>query len=73
MIYRIRLLFASLCPVAGIVPKPGLVQLFPTLFAAVSRRESGCTVAGTTFQTECLLVAKELAVPPRQPSPLLSH
>jgi len=38
MIYRIGPPFAFLCPVAGMVPKPRLVQLFLTSLAAVSHR-----------------------------------
>jgi len=39
--------FASFCPVAGVVPKPGLVQLFPTLLAVVYHWGPSRTVAGT--------------------------
>jgi len=60
-IYRIGPPFAFLCPVAGMVPKSGVVQLFPTSLAAVSRQESGHIIASTIFQTECLM-AWEVAV-----------
>ena len=58
MICRIRSPFASLYPMAGVVLKPELVQLFPTLLVVVCHREPGRTIAGTAFQTECLLVAR---------------
>jgi len=48
--------FASLYLVAGVVSKPGLVQLFSTLLAAVSHRGSGRTNIGMAFQTRCLLI-----------------
>jgi len=41
MIYQIEPPFASLCPVAGVVPKAGLMQLFPTLLATVCHRGPG--------------------------------
>ena len=49
MICQIGPPFASLCPVAGVVPKLGLVQLFPTLLAVISRRGSGLNDAGIAF------------------------
>ena len=55
MICQIGPPFASLYPAAGMVPKPGLVQLLPTLLDAVSHRGLDCTVVGTTFQTWCLM------------------
>ena len=65
MIYRIGPPFTSLCPVAGVVPKLGLVQLFPMLLATVSRGvssychrysfsdrvQNGCEVAGCAAKT----------------------
>jgi len=66
MIYWIRLLFASLCPVAGIVPKLGLVQLFPTSLVVVSRRGSGRTVVSTVFRTGCLKTERLCIVSLRQ-------
>jgi len=73
VICRIVPPFASLCPTAGMVLKPELVQLFPKSLAIVSRQGSGCTVTGTTFWTGCLPFARWRAVPLRQASPLLSH
>jgi len=40
--------------VAGMMPKPGLVQLFPMSLVVVSCRKSGCTITSTIFQTEYL-------------------
>jgi len=58
IICRIGPPFASLCPAAGMVPKLGMVQLFPMSLAAVSRQESGRTVASTIFQTGCLMAER---------------
>ena len=73
MIYQIGPTFASLCPVAGMAQTPGLVQLFLTSLVVVSRRETGRTVAGMSFQTGCLPSASKRAAPLRQASPLPSR
>ena len=69
----IRLPFASFCPVAGMILKPGLVQLFSTSLAVVSHRWSGHIVTSTIFQTGCLMAEWQWAASLRQTSLLSSH